>query len=68
MASLRWLPVSYRMFYKILFMVFKSLNGLLPLYLYIFASILQSVATDLRPPSGLWISSRTEQRELHGLL
>ena len=31
--NLHWLPVSYRIQFKILLLVYKSLNGLAPLYL-----------------------------------
>lgn len=33
LSSLQWLPVKYTIEYKILLMVFKSLNGLAPGYL-----------------------------------
>lgn len=33
LASLRWLPVVFRIDFKILLLVFKSLNGLVPLYI-----------------------------------
>ena len=33
LASLHWLPVHFRVHFKILLFVFKSLNGLAPLYL-----------------------------------
>lgn len=33
LASLHWLPVQFRIHFKILLFVFKSLNGLAPLYI-----------------------------------
>ena len=33
LASLHWLPVHFRVHFKIILFVFKSLNGLVPLYL-----------------------------------
>ena len=33
LASLHWLPVRYRIDFKILLLIFKALNGLSPLYL-----------------------------------
>ena len=34
MQNLHWLPVQYRTMFKILLLVFKSINGTAPCYIY----------------------------------
>ena len=51
--SLHWLPVTFRIEFKILLLVFKALNGLAPLYLaeciprYVPGRALRSSSADL---------------------
>ena len=33
LAALRWLPILFRIDFKILFLTFKALNGLAPIYI-----------------------------------
>ena len=65
LASLHWLPVHFRVHFKILLFVFKSLNGLAPLYL---SELLHPYAStrSLRSANQLLLEIPRTKRKLRG--
>lgn len=65
LASLHWLPVHFRIHYKIILFVFKSLNGLAPLYLSELLHV-HSPTRSLRSADQLLLNVPRVKRKLRG--
>ncbi len=65
LMSLNWLPVRYRVEFKILLFVFKSLNGLAPFYLSELVNVNRS-ARCLRSSDSITLSYQRSTLKLKG--
>jgi hypothetical protein len=54
--ALHWLPIRYRVNYKILILTFKAIHGLAPEYICSLISISEQLRYSLRPNSGLLLN------------
>ena len=57
LAALHWLPIRFRIDFKVLMMTYKALNGLGPQYL----------AERLLPPRSTRVTHHSQERRLRGL-
>ena len=57
LAKLHWLPIRFRIEFKVLMLTYKALNGLGPRYL----------AERLLPPSSTWITRMSQEVRLRSL-
>ena len=58
LAALHWLPICFRIDFKVLMITYKALNGLGPRYL----------AERLLPPRSTQVTRQSQERRLRGLM